>query len=225
MLLHGQFLYLWGERDCCAVTTRSEQLPVYYCYSCSSPEQSPVARKILVFNKHARKTGAAARCFCRFKKTARRVGSVCLNFASRGCSSRGFGADGAAFVASVLSLHEQRTGWSSRLGTERRWRSRRAVYNNNTIAVTSRDWQRARPVAEPRRHQQHAIFGKWLHHRGARAAGGGRDFRLGFSICSPETGQWVQSACLRSFKSGFFFSSFCLRVNHPFTLSEQPTSC
>ena len=125
-----------------------------------------------------------------------------------GCSSRGFGADGAAFVASVLSLHEQRTGWSSRLGTERRWRSRRAVYNNNTIAVTSRDWQRARPVAEPRRHQQHAIFGKRLHHRGARAAGGGRDFRFGFSICSPETGQWVHSACLRSFKSGFFSSSF-----------------
>lgn len=27
------------------------------------------------------------------------------------------------FVASVFSLHEQRTGWSSRLGTERRWRA------------------------------------------------------------------------------------------------------
>lgn len=84
MFLHGQFLYLSDERECCAVTTRCERLPVYYCYSCSSPEQSPVARKILVFNKHARKTGAAARCFCRFKDTARRVSSVCPNFASPG---------------------------------------------------------------------------------------------------------------------------------------------
>lgn len=83
---------------------------------------------------------------------------------------------GVALSRRCFLLHEQRTGWSSRLGTERRW-SRRAVYNNNTIRVTSREWQGARPMARPLRHQQHAIFGKWLHHRGTTAASGGRDFR------------------------------------------------
>lgn len=33
------------------------------------------------------------------------------------------GGRSLCFVASVFSLHEQRTGWSSRLGTERRWRA------------------------------------------------------------------------------------------------------
>lgn len=40
-------------------------------------------------------------------------------------------------VVSALSLHEQRTGWSSRHRAS--VEGRRAVYNNNTVPVTSRD--------------------------------------------------------------------------------------
>lgn len=86
------------------------------------------------------------------------------------------------FVASVFSLHEQRTGWSSRLGTERRWRAGGLFTIITRSRVTSRDWQRPRPIGEPLSHQQHAIFGKWLHHRGTTVACGGRDFRRDFQF-------------------------------------------
>lgn len=45
-----------------------------------------------------------------------------FNFALR-FGPRVWADDHSAFVASVFLLHEQRTGWSSRLGTERRWRA------------------------------------------------------------------------------------------------------
>lgn len=83
-------------------------------------------------------------------------------------------------VVSVLSLHEQRTGWSSR--HRESVEGRRAVYNNNTVPVTSRDWQPPRPLGGVFSHQQHAIFGKWLHHWGSTTARGRRDFRRDFQF-------------------------------------------
>lgn len=83
-------------------------------------------------------------------------------------------------VVSVLSLHEQRTGWSSRHRAS--VEGRRAVYNNNAVPVTSRDWQPPRPLAWVFSHQQHAIFGKWLHHWRSTAARGRRDFRRDFQF-------------------------------------------
>lgn len=83
-------------------------------------------------------------------------------------------------VVSVLSLHEQRTGWSSRHRAS--VEGRRAVYNNNTVPMTSCDWQPPQPLAEVFSHQQHAIFGKWLHHWGSTAAYGRRDFRRDFQF-------------------------------------------
>lgn len=83
-------------------------------------------------------------------------------------------------VVFVLSLHEQRTGWSSRHRAS--VEGRRAVYNNNTVQMTSRDWQPPQPLAKVCSHQQHAIFGKWLHHWGSTAAYGRRDFRRDFQF-------------------------------------------
>lgn len=83
-------------------------------------------------------------------------------------------------VVSVLSMHEQRAGWSSR--HRESVEGRRAVYNNNTVPVTSRDWQPPRPLGGVFSHQQHAIFGKWLHHWGSTTARGRRDFRRDFQF-------------------------------------------
>lgn len=85
-------------------------------------------------------------------------------------------------VVSVLSLREQRTGWSSRHRAS--VEGRRAVYNNNTVPVTSLDWQPPQPLGRVFSHQQHAIFGKWLHHWGSTAACGRRDFRRDFVVHS-----------------------------------------
>lgn len=81
----------------------------------------------------------------------------------------------SCFVASVFSLHEQRVSWSSRLDTESV--ARRAVYNNNTGGATSGERQPPQPMRRQVSDQQHAIFGKWLHHRGTTVQYGGRDFR------------------------------------------------
>lgn len=109
----------------------------YYCYSCSSLEQSPAARW------SANPSGAAGY----FAETWPCCGGLRrrVKLCSGGALSRGSGRTVAALFCrvAVFALHEQRTGWSSRLGTERRWRSRRAVYNNNTTAATSADWQHA----------------------------------------------------------------------------------
>lgn len=74
-------------------------------------------------------------------------------------------------------LHEQRTGWSSRLGIARRWRAGGLFTIITRLRWRHGEWQRPRPIRTPLGHQQHAIFGKWLHHRGATVHCGGRDFR------------------------------------------------
>lgn len=55
--------------------------------------------------------------------------------------------------------------------------ARRAVYNNNTGGATSGERQQLQPIRVQSSDQQHAIFGKWLHHRSTTVQYGGRDFR------------------------------------------------
>lgn len=163
---------------CCALTSLQHGLPVYYCYSCSSPEQSPVAWRSWWSTNMSR---TEQQCDICMKWTwchdLRRCVKLCF-----GLWAAVWADDRCAFVASVFSLHEQRTGWNSRLGTERRWRAGGLF----TIITRSR-WRHltdsgARPIGEPLSHQQHAIFGKWLHHRGTTADCGGRDFRRDFQF-------------------------------------------
>lgn len=171
----------------------TDKSSVYYCNSRSSPARSPAAwwwtyvrtlgqsfycARVGADVRGGRGGGVGGRLTLLWK-----VRSVIFFFPFFGRTTAG------RFVVSVLSLHEQRTGWSSRHRAS--VEGRRAVYNNNTVPMTSRDWQPPQPLAKVFSHQQHAIFGKWLHHWGSTAACGRRDFRRDFSICSPEPGQWI----------------------------------
>lgn len=151
----------------------TDKSSVYYCYSRSSPARSPAAWwwtyvRTLLQSFHCARVGADVRGGGRLT-LLRRVRSVIFGRMIAG-----------RIVVSVLSLHEQRTGWSSRHRAS--VEGRRAVYNNNTVPVTSRDWQPPQPLAKVFSHQQHAIFGKWLHHWGSTAAYGRRDFRRDFQF-------------------------------------------
>lgn len=151
----------------------TDKSSVYYCYSRSSPARSPAAWwwtyvRTLLQSFHCARVGADVRGGGRLT-LLRKVRSVIFGRMIAG-----------RIVVSVLSLHEQRTGWSSRHRAS--VEGRRAVYNNNTVSVTSRDWQPPQPLAKVFSHQQHAIFGKWLHHWGSTAAYGRRDFRRDFQF-------------------------------------------
>lgn len=94
-------------------------------------------------------------------------------------------------------------------------RGRRAVYNNNTGAVTSQPSDSsAGPMAAQLRHQQHAIFGKRLHHLGMAVAcakegrgRGGRDFRWDFQfVVQKQDNEFVGSLrLLAAISLGFIF--------------------
>lgn len=149
--------------------------PLYYCYSRSSPARSPTAwwwtswfhRFILPVLEPTFVGGGVGGHLT----LLREVRWVAFGRTIAGRS-----------VVSVLSLREQRTGWSSRHRAS--VEGRRAVYNNNTVPVTSLDWQPPQPLGRVFSHQQHAIFGKWLHHWGSTAACGRRDFRRDFVVHS-----------------------------------------
>lgn len=155
----------------------TDKSSVYYCYSRSSPARSPAAWwwtyvRTLVQSFYCARVGVVV------VVVLVRGGRLTL---LRKVRSVVFGRTIAGrIVVSVLSLHEQRTGWSSRHRAS--VEGRRAVYNNNTVPMTSRDWQPPQPLAEVFSHQQHAIFGKWLHHWGSTAAYGRRDFRRDFQF-------------------------------------------
>lgn len=158
----------------CALASLQHRLPVYYCYSCSSLELSPVARRSR-WSSNMSTTEQQCECFYSIDLLSP-FQMMCLTLLLK-VRSAVWADDHSAFVASLFLLHEQRTGWSSRLGTERRWRAGGLF----TIITRSRwrhaDWQRPRPVRMSRSHQQHAIFGKRLHHRDTTVDCGGRDFR------------------------------------------------
>ena len=107
------------------------RLAVYYCYSCSSLRsgrrlhEEPGDRQTQHEQRHCDLFLIEHTC-CHGLRV------MCVTLL-RG-PVRGLGGRSLRRVASVFfCCMNKETGWSSRLGTERRWRSRRAVYNNNTI--------------------------------------------------------------------------------------------
>lgn len=106
-----------------------------------------------------------------------------------GLRSPARGGRSPRFAASVFSLHEQRTGRSSRLRAERRWRAGGLF----TIITRSRG-DVTRPTAGSANGAAawpSATRYIWKAVTSSRRTGGrwGEGLPRGFSICSPEAGQ------------------------------------
>lgn len=89
---------------------------VFVIHAAAFGFQSPAARRRARRSTNTSSSRAGVRSFDR-------VDVVSFIFTPLRALVRGLGGRPLCFVASVFLLHEQRTGWSSRLGTARRWRA------------------------------------------------------------------------------------------------------